>query len=331
MNLHIASTRPATDHEWDTMWVNCPYATYYHSREWAEIWQTYSNNNIRPKPILIQFSDGKEALLPFSQQNYYYGIIKRYSLTGPPAMALPYYGNWIADESLTGEHTKALSEYLIRNYRNFVWRLNPFDANSNMVFFSSKYVRRKHFVSYMIDLTRGEDYIFANMKKSCRNQIKQGMKNNLVVTEGTDIGHWKEYYAIYKNTIARWGRKTLYILDWKFFELLFTLPGENRRLWLTWYNNIPVAGCICLYSHHKILIWHSASLTKYLHLRPVNLARFQIISDGIAKKYRWLDFDTAGRNKGLEKFKKSFGPEEKMCDMIISWHPIIYNIKKYFY
>jgi hypothetical protein len=28
-------------------------------------------------------------------------------------------------------------------------------------------------------------------------------------------------------------------------------------------------------------------------------------------------------------FKKSFGPEEKMCDMIINWHPIVYTIKRY--
>jgi hypothetical protein len=31
----------------------------------------------------------------------------------------------------------------------------------------------------------------------------------------------------------------------------------------------------------------------------------------------------------LENFKKSFGPEKMMCDMLISRHPIIYTIKKY--
>jgi lipid II:glycine glycyltransferase (peptidoglycan interpeptide bridge formation enzyme) len=326
----ILNVRDATNDEWDEMWQSCDYATYYHSREWAEIWQSYTNGTIQPAPKMVIFSDDIKVVLPITRQNYYGRIIKRFGLVGPPSEVKVQYGNWLTNYTLTDEHIALLSNYLIDNYRNLVWRLNPFDEHSKKVSVSSKYIRRKPFVTYMIDLTRGIDYIYSNLKKSCRNQIKQGIKNKLVISEGTDIIHWKEYYEIYLDTVKKWGSKALYTLDWKIFELLFKTYNRHNKLWLTWYNNIPIAGCICFYSHRKILIWHSASLTEYLYLRPVNLARYEIIKDGIDKNYSWLDLDTAGGNKGLQDFKKSFGPEEKMCDMIFSWHPIIYNIKKYF-
>jgi hypothetical protein len=326
--LRIENVRNALSTEWDVIWRSAGSATYYHSREWAEIWQEYTANRIGPDPKLVIFSDGAKALLPFSRQLYYGGVIKRYSLTGPPAMALPYYGNWLTDDKLTDEHIGLLTKHIVRNYRNLVWRLNPYDENSNKIFVNSKYIRRKRLVTYVIDLTRGEDYIYSRMKQSCRNQVKQAMRNDLVVAEATDNGQWRKYYEIYRDTLKRWGSKAMYKLNWKIFEIISCKKNPNIKLWLVWYSDKPIAGGICFYSHGRITSWHIASLTEYHQLRPVNILKYMIIINGINKKYRLLDFETAGGNKGLQKFKKSFGPEEKMCDMIVSWHPVIYNIKK---
>jgi hypothetical protein len=326
--VHIADVKAATYREWDVIWKSCKTSTYYHSREWAEIWQIYSNDHIQPHPKIISFSDAVKVLLPFSRQEYYRGIIKRYSLAGPAIGSLPFYGNWLTSDTLSDEHIQLLSNYLVNKYKNLVWRLNPFDDNSVKVSINSKYTERKTFVSYMIDLTKGEDKIYANMKPNCRNKIQQAIKNKLIVREADNINDWKSYYEIYKDTRIRWGSKALYILDWKFFELLYNTYNKNKKLWLTWNDNIPIAGSICFYSHRKVLIWHSASLTKYLSMRPVNIARYEIIKDGISKNYCWLDFETAGGHKGLQIFKESFGPEKKMSDRINTWHPIIHYAKK---
>lgn len=325
--LSIHKVSDAISNEWDEMWQSCDYSTYYHSREWAEIWQLYTNGRISPFPKIISFSDGVTVLLPFSRQDYYGGIIKRYSLTGPPAMALPYYGNWLTNRILTDEHIRILSKYLINNYRNLVWRLNPYDKNSKKVVVDAKYTIRRPYTTYMIDLTRAEENILSNMKQSCRNQIKQGIRNKLIVTEATDINHWGKYYNIYCDTLKRWGPKALYKLDWKLFEILFSKNNPNIKLWLVWYGDIAIAGMICFYSHGVILSWHISSLTDYHKLRPVNILKYIIIKNGIENNYKWFDLETAGGNKGLQNFKKSFGPEERMCDMIVGWHPVIYNIK----
>jgi hypothetical protein len=326
--LKIEDDRNASQEEWDSLWKSTHTATYYHSREWAEIWQEYTKGRIRPVPKLILFSDGTQVLFPFSRQSYYGGIVKRYSLTGPPAMALPYYGNWLTEGALSDEHIGLLSKHLITGYKNLVWRLNPYDENSKKIFVNSRYTQRRRLVTYVIDLTKGEDYIYSRMTQSCRNQVKQGMRNNLNVSEAADIGEWKKYYEIYRDTLNRWGSKALYVLDWRIFEILFLRHNPNIKLWLVWYQNNPIAGGICFYSHRKITSWHISSLTEYHQLRPVNLLKFMIIKDGMNKQYSLFDMETAGGQKGLQKFKKSFGPEEIMCDMIVNWHPVIYYSKK---
>jgi len=328
MRVNIVNVTNASDDEWDEIWRYSEVGTYYHSREWTEIWQLYSNNRVKSLPKLILFSDGKKVVLPIMLQNYYCGFIKRFGITGPPSEVKVKYGNWLTSDKLANDHIKLLLNYLTDNYRNLVWRLNPFDEDSKKINVHSKYIRRKPFFVYMIDLTRGEDYIFANMKQSCRNKIKQGIKNNLIVKEGVELQDWVHYYSIYQDTINRWGGKTLYMFGWEFFELLYKKCSNYIKLWTTLYDNKPISGCIGFYSQKKIIMFQSSSLSEYRHLRPANFEKYFLIKDGIEKGYKWLDLGTAGSNRGLANFKKSFGAEEIMCDMFISWHPIIFNVKK---
>ena len=64
--VSIVSVRPASISEWDMIWHECEYSTYFHSREWAEIWSKYTKRKMFLTPFLVSFSDGKKALLPFS-------------------------------------------------------------------------------------------------------------------------------------------------------------------------------------------------------------------------------------------------------------------------
>lgn len=329
MGLTIEEIRDATDVEWDNAWRSCEVSTYYHSRDWAEIWERYTNHHIQPAPKLITFSDGVSVLLPFSRQKYFGGVIYRYSLTGPPAMALPYYGNWLTSASLSARHISLLSELILHRYPNTAWRLNPYDENSKRISVLSKYAVRRPLVTYVIDLTKGEDAILSSMKQSCRNQIRQALRNNLRVSEGTGVAEWRVYYGIYMDTVKRWGAKTIYKLDWKIFETLSRKRSPHIKLWLVWHDDVAIAGGICVYSHGKIITWHISSLTEYHKLRPVNMFKYMMIKEGIHQSYHWLDFETAGRNKGLQEFKKSFGADEKMCDVITTWHPVVYLARKY--
>ena len=324
--LKIKIVRDATTAEWDEYWNCSESGTFFHSREWAEIWQSYSNGKMYPVPLLITFSDGKKALLPIMQQRYYQGLIKRNALTGPPFISK--YGNWLTKDHLNKHHISLITAFVIDNIKNLTWQLNPFDVASTNIMINSKYVRRIPHTAYMVDLTKGEEIIYSNIKKSCLNHIKQGIENKLKIIEGPDIEDWKKYYDIYRDTIIRWGSKTPYILHWRLFEIIYSRMNPIIKLWLVWYGDIPIAGSINFYSHGKIIGWHMASLTDYRHLRPNHLLEYSMIKDGIYKNYQWYDMGTDGGNKGLQNFKRSFGPEKVMCDKIYTWQPVIYHMKR---
>jgi hypothetical protein len=319
--LKIIEVVAASDNEWDVVWNVSNSATYYHSRQWAEIWQTYTDGAILPIPKKIIFSDGVEVILPIMRRNYYNGIIKRYALTGPPFLSK--YGNWLTRDSLNKVHLVLLTEYIIKRYKNITWQLNPFDYKSRLIEVNSKYTKRYPEITYAIDLSKGEETIYSNFKKSCRNHIKQAINNDLVAKVGTEPIYWRKYFELYLDTVKRWGGRAPYTLKWKLFEIIYKKYNQNTKLWLVWYKDIPIAGAINFYSNSKIMAWHMSSLTAYRNLRPVHYLEYAMIKDGIANDYVWYDFGTDAGQKGLADFKRSFGPEKIMCDKLVSWNPII--------
>ncbi len=319
--LSISHVADATHEEWDTLWRNCESATYYHSREWADIWESYSDGAIRAFPKSIVFSDDLKVVLPVMRRTYFKGLVTRFALTGPPFLSK--YGNWLCTSPLQDRYIGLLSSYILNRYRNLTWQLNPFDPDSKSIDCCSGFTIRYPEVTYSIDLTKGEEAIYKKIKTSCKNHIKQGINNGLIISEGSGIEHWKQYYEIYRDTVRRWGTKAPYFLGWKLFEILYRKNSPHIKLWLVWHQRMPIAGCVNFYSNGKIMAWHMASLTAYRHLRPVHLLEYSMILDGLRNSYLWYDLGTDAGNKGLQDFKRSFGPEKLMCDKIVSWHPII--------
>jgi hypothetical protein len=82
MTVQMESVREASSSEWDEIWQKCSYATYFHSREWAEIWDAHTEGRIHPRPLLITCSDARTALLPLCSRNVMKGMIRVYCLHG---------------------------------------------------------------------------------------------------------------------------------------------------------------------------------------------------------------------------------------------------------
>ena len=122
MSASIKNIRSATPAEWDNIWQECDYSTYFHSKEWAEIWNIYTKGKMHPDPKLVIFTDGKKALLPLSYQRRVKGLVKNY--VSSPAGT---FGGWISTDGLTIEHGRLLANYLTEKLGNLVWRFNPYD------------------------------------------------------------------------------------------------------------------------------------------------------------------------------------------------------------
>ncbi|MDZ7334431.1 MAG: GNAT family N-acetyltransferase [candidate division KSB1 bacterium] len=305
MNLYLKSSTVPDAAEWDHIWENCDYATYFHSREWAEVWQRYSHRKLNPAPRLITFSDGKKALLPFSCHNKLKGLIHQF-ISSPAGT----FGGWISIDNLSENHFSILFKYITDNYKNIVWRINPYDSFSDCIKNLADIMQDD---THALNLKGGFDSIqnyWANKKDAVIRKATKAKKHGIIIKKTKDHKEWKSYYDIYLDSINRWGPSASSRYSWQLFQELFSLSSPNISLWLAYYENKIISGALCFYAKKHVVYWHGASLSEYFNFRPVNLLMYEIIKDACERGFEWFDFNPSGGHEGVRAFKKSFGALE---------------------
>ena len=310
MTLKILTTRPATDDEWDTIWENCEYSTYFHSREWSEIWKKYTHGKIKPAGRIVKFSDEKTDLLPFSSRNLFMSILKQ-AVSSPAGT----FGGWLSLHELTHQHGALLYEYIHANYKDLIWRLNPFDPIAGHI--ELEHARSDETLA--LNLERGFEAIYKNWTQShasAARKARKARKEGVEIKEASSLQDWKDYFEVYKGSLDRWGESVSSVYQWSLFQDFHDLHSSRVKLWLAVYHDRIVSGALCFYAKIHVVYWHGAALSEYFHLRPVNLLIYEIVKDACEHDYQWFDFNPSGGHNGVENFKKSFGTSSLKCPIV---------------
>jgi hypothetical protein len=301
MGLRIKEVRKILPEEWDEAWRNCDYASYFHSREWAEIWQTVSQGKMQPAAKLILFSDGQKAVIPLSRH-------KKECISSPEGT----YGGWISKDSLSLEHAQLLTDYMLNKCGDLLWRINPYDQN--VLNTGIKPTDRE---TYRLDLSAGSGLIIKKFANSNVRAIKKAQEYGVTIRVASTVQDWQEYFKAYEESIDRWEK-----IDaedrhsWEVFEHIYSRRSPFIRLWLASYKDKIISGALCLYAKNNVIYWHGAGLKDYFIYRPVNLLHYEIIKDACHNGYAWYDFNPSHGLKGVIAFKKTFGTVSTSCPLI---------------
>jgi hypothetical protein len=313
-NVSIQKVRPASLSEWDIIWNECGYSTYFHSREWAEIWSKYTKRKMGLAPFLILFSDGKRALLPFSclKQDGIAQILNgttRLYVSSPECT----YGGWISSDQLDNNHAMLLLNLIKKKFSNLSWRLNPYDNTIMESGIKISYEGETH----AINLEKGFNEIASNMSKGHRSAVKQAIRSGVSVRLASSIEDWISYYQVYETSVDRWGNRLLgEKYSWDLFHEIYLRNSPNVELWLSIYLDRVISGALCFHSRKHFVYWHGASVDTYFNLRPVNLLLYEVIKEACEKKYAWFDFNPSGGLNGVKAFKERFGAQAFRCPII---------------
>ncbi len=307
MSLRIIGERQATPDEWDSIYADCDYATYFHSREWAETWQKYTQGDLQPDAKIILFSDNTLALLPFSSRRVLRGFLKQY-ISSPAGT----FGGWLSLNALSRGHGTLLHEHILAHYKNLSWRINPY--NSVEADLSVRGAQSDE--TDVLNLDSGFETLFKRWTKGHISGARKARKVGVDVREAKTLQDWKLYYKIYEESLARWGESASSHYDWLLFQHMHDLASPNIKLWLATHEKIIVAGALCLYSKQHVTYWHGAVLSAFLKLRPVNLLMYEAIKSSCDDGYQWFDFNPSGGHKGAKAFKKSFRGQELLCPVL---------------
>jgi len=316
--ISITDVCPASLSEWDKIWRECDYSTYFHSREWAEIWSKYTKRKMFLTPFLVFFSDGKIALLPFSclTEEGIKPILlgTRRSYVSSPECT---YGGWISSDKLDNNHAILLLNLIKKKFNNLFWRLSPYDE----IALKSGIKISDDGETHAINLERGFDVIAANMSRDHRRAVKKATQNGVSVRISSSIEDWLDYYQVYENTIDRWGNRLLgEKYSWELFHDIFRRNSPNVELWLAIYQDKVISGALFFLSKNHFIDWHSAAIESYLNLRPVNLLLYEVIKHACEKHYTWFDFNPSAGLQGVRSFKEGFGAQALKCP-IVSFKP----------
>jgi len=316
--VSVQDIRPATSTEWDEIWSGCEYATFFHSREWAEVWVEYYKNKVTLKPKIVSFSDEAKALLPLVVKRRYGGLVNEYLSCVEGG-----FGGWISKDSLRIEHTIELAKLLTEELGSLTWRLNPYDPLIWEVNQPYNFADETHVINLEKDFT----VLFKNQSSTVR-KARKAEKAGVEIDIASTLNEWREYYEVYQSSIKRWGEKAISEYRWDIFQKLFEQNSSNVRLWIARYQGKIVSGAVCLYAQRNIVYWHGSSMEEYFQLRPVNLLMYKIMWAGYEQGYSWFDFGSSGGLESVAAFKKSFGATPLPCHLVCKNTPLKELVEK---
>lgn len=307
--VRIVDVRVAASAEWDSIYSACDYATFFHSRQWADAWFRTSNGDIEPVPQLLTFSDGATVLLPLCRRRLRRHLPIAQYISSPANT----YGGWLSTFELTAEHRDRLIEYMRRRAPNLALRVNPYDplaANVRFGNVTEDETRALSLEDRLDDITR-------RFSKGHKAAIKSAGQQGVVVRTALELEDWRAYYSAYEDSLRRWGDRATSRYSWALFEELRKFGPASVRLWIADSHGEVVSGALCFYARSHVVWWHGATFEHAFPLRPAHLLVYEALRDAWDRKFKWFDFNPSGGHAGVADFKRHFGARTLSAPMII--------------
>lgn len=185
----------------------------------------------------------------------------------------------------------------------------------------------------ILDLTKSEGEILAQMKQKGRYNIKIADKNGIRIEKENSI---ENFYHLYSET----GRRHHISFRGKeyFVNLLDILTRSDYiAVYTAFLGNLPVASAIVVYSGSQAIYMFGASSDEHKNLMAPYLLHWQIIQESKQKGCEAYDFfgiapDDNPRHPwaGVTRFKKQFGGEQYdiLGSFDLPFRPLEYTLFK---
>ncbi len=289
----------------DKLWLEtaraCPWATYFHGPAWAGA-MTKLFPECRAEALGCSLSDGAAVVLPAvarEKKRLFRQAIDYKSME--PGV----YGGFIARRALTAQELEELAAAVLQ-LKNAGGRMveTPWQPLSLPDTFISKKLE-----THIVEL--GPDF------EALKKQFSRGQKSNLnqarrkgvtvrLAAGGQDID---EYFAIYLESVQRWGTARGGVYPRELFLSLQASADPQVQFWLAEVEGRIAAGVLALAWGSTIVYWHGAAREQYFKHYPNNLLHARIMAWGCENGYSRYDMGSSAGLAGVARFKESLGAQ----------------------
>jgi len=295
-SMQIKSVRTSDRGEWERVYQACPWATYFQSPEWGEIWARATDGAVSPRPRRVEFEDGGVAVLPFCGESGGRGWRTRNRM---PERS---YGGWLAEQPLGATKVALLSELLSERLGDVELQLNPFapkDGLDALPVYSFEQ-------TLATDLAPGFDAVKKRWSKGHRAAVERAELAGLLVSRAVCLRDWRDYFDVYRETRVRSVEDFEGGLPWALFAELARRSASQVRLWLAHRQGRLAGGALTLHSPSHVALWHTAARAELLDRHPLHLLISTAIQQAAVDGARWFDFALRSDGEAALRLQRGF-------------------------
>jgi len=238
------------------------------------------------------FKSGESQLLAIKNQIKFFGSYF-YSPRGPKNIEI------IKDIKKTAQENKLI-----------FWRLEPLAADFVSLAKSQGLTIKKTISlqpeeTLLLDLTKSEVELLADLKQKTRYNIKLAEKKKIEIRAGKEED-FKYFWQLMKGTGARDGFRT-HTED--YYRHLLKNTAGKIKLYLASYQGKIIAAAFFSFFSETVTYIHGASSYADRHLMAPYLLQWELIKKAKSLGYQYYDFYGISEHKwpGVTRFKLGFG------------------------
>jgi lipid II:glycine glycyltransferase (peptidoglycan interpeptide bridge formation enzyme) len=204
------------------------------------------------------------------------------------------------------------TEYVTK--RNLLLRVRPKEVaeedgeNLHAILTEEGFKRNENVLPYrtfLLDLSPEMPTLMKNMEGKWRNQLRQAMKNPLIVTEGTSDEMFETFMVLSSQMVQR--KKFTPGVEYESFRNIQNIlpPERKMRIFNCEVSGKPVAVAICSAHGDTGIYLLGATGNQGSELRGANLLQWKIIEWLKKNGFRWYDLGgiNPAVNPGVHRFK----------------------------
>ena len=299
---------------WDELVKESSQGTIFHTWKFLKIMEEHTRKKLMGKriegisyPILAFKGSNPVGLIPLF---FYKHHFVRFVLSPPLGVECLYLGHVLKDydtmkqskkESTLIQFQNELNEFITLNYRPQITSLNlsPGILDSRPFKWTGYDVEPRH--TYIIDLKKGTDHIWAQFHKELRRCINKTLDKKILIQDGSK----KELKIIYNLLTERRIEQGMdattsldYLLD------IYKEYGDNLDILVAKHDSDYISGLVTLYYKNKAAFWIGApKITSDINANELLL--WESIKLAYEKGYTYYEIMGAN-HPSLYKFKTKF-------------------------
>jgi CelD/BcsL family acetyltransferase involved in cellulose biosynthesis len=286
---------PASSDCWERTFAADTSATFFNSPAWYALWERYGA--YVPRPLLFEWPDGTQAVLPLARERRYGGL--RTWWHSSPAVN---YGGLLCESALSEGQLEAVAAHL-RRKRRLILRENPYSPN-RLPLESTRPDQ-----TFVVDLRARRDMeaLLLDWRTNQRRNLQKSRAHKLQCTFGSEVSDWGDFAVLYEKNQRFRGDAATTRYRPRLFDLLRQLPGHLCALWTLRQDGAMLAAYAVFYVHAKAFCWLSAADPEQRHLHLYEPLYHHIIADAADRGLDFVDLNPSGGIAGVEHFKKGLG------------------------